>query len=259
MVRKSVLVADRDQLFLDLLTLQLANDGLNTIPARTCSAARLLIDNSRPQLVILDASLPDSIGLIKHIRETDEPTAVIALSDSNEVRELVRSAGIEIVLDRSIHIDGLRAAVRQCIDDEDLRVSTDDLEILVADDEEDIREVLSFALTEWGYSVLTARDGEEAVQMIEDHSAIGLVLLDISMPKIGGMEVLAKTHARLPPLSFIMLSALSDREIARRARKLGAFDYLVKPVEFERLKGLIVAGLSHRDYITRPLWRRWIS
>src|SRR6266481_2479688 len=104
MARSSVLVIHEDQLFLDLITLQLTRDGLNTIPAISCLKARLFIENSRPELVILDASLPDSIDLLKDIRAGDQPIAVIVLAHSGELREQLRTIGVEVILDRSIHI-----------------------------------------------------------------------------------------------------------------------------------------------------------
>jgi DNA-binding NtrC family response regulator len=259
MTRSSVLIIHEDQLFLDLITLQLTRDGLNAVPTISCSKARLLIENTRPELVILDASLPDSIELLKDIRSTDQPIAVIVLAHSGDLREQLRNIGVEVILDRSIHVDGLRAAMRRLIDDEEFQSSVEDLQILVVDDEEDIREMLTLALTQWGYSVLTAGDGTEAIQTLEHNPAIAVVLLDIRLPRLGGMEVLAEISRRGLRTTAIMLSGLLDRQMAGKAISLGAFDYVVKPIELERLKDLIVAVLSHRDYVNRPLWQRFIS
>jgi DNA-binding NtrC family response regulator len=257
--RSSVLVIHEDQLFLDLMTLQLTRDGLNAVPTNSCSKARLLIESTWPEIVILDASLPDSIELLKDIRATDQPIAVIVLAHSGDLREQLTSIGVEAILDRSTHIDGLRAAMRRLIDDEEFQSSVEDLQILVVDDEEDIREMLTVALTQWGYSVLTAGDGSEAIQTLERNPATAVVLLDIRLPSLGGMEVLAEMSRRGLSATAIMLSGLLDRQIAGKAISLGAFDYLVKPIELERLKDLIVAGLSHRDYVNCPLWQRFVN
>jgi DNA-binding NtrC family response regulator len=259
LARSSVLVIHEDQLLLDLITIQLTRDGLNAIPTTSCSKARLLIENTRPELVILDASLPDSIDLLKDIRASDQPIAVIVLAHSHDLREQLRSIGVEVVLDRSIHVDGLRAAMRRLIDDEEFQSSVEDLQILVVDDDEDTREILTLALTEWGYSVLTARDGREALQILERNAAISIVLLDIRLPSVGGIEVLAEMSRWRLRATTIMLSGLLDREVAGKAMSLGAFDYVVKPIDLERLKDVIVAALSHREYINRPLWRRFSS
>lgn len=259
MASSSVLIIHGDQLFLDLITRQLTRDGLNAIPTTSCSKARLLIENARPELVVLDASLPDSIEFLTDIRASDQPIAVIALADSDNLREQLKSVGVEVVLDRSIHVDGLRAAMRKLIVDEEFQSSVEDLQVLVVDDEADAREMLTVALTGWGYSVLTAGDGKEAIQTLEGNSNVALVLLDIRLPGLGGMDVLSEIQRRRFRTAVIMLSALADREIAGQAISLGAFDYMVKPVNLAALRGLIVAGLSHREYINRPVWRRLIS
>jgi DNA-binding NtrC family response regulator len=255
MARSSVLVIHESQLFLDLITLHLTRDGLTAIPTTSCSKARLLIENIRPDLVILDASLPESIELLNDIRARDQRIAVIALAHSDDLREQLRSIGVEVVLDRSIHVDGLRAVMRRLVDDEEFQSSVEDLQILVVDDDEDTREMLTIALTDWGYSVLTARNGSEAIQTLERNPTVAVVLLDIRLPGIGGMEVLAEIGRRRLRATAIMLSGLHDREVAGRAISLGAFDYVVKPVDLERLKDVIVACLSHRDYSNRPLRR----
>src|SRR2546426_4226776 len=157
---------------------------------------------------------------------TDEPIAVIVLAHSGDLREQLRSIGVEVILDRSIHVDGLRAAMRRLIDDEEFQSSVEDLQILVVEDEEDIREMLTVALTQWGYSVLTAGDGSEAIHTLERYPAIAVVLLDIRLPSLGGLEVLAEIGRRGLRATAIMLSALLDRQIAGRAISLGAFDYL---------------------------------
>jgi DNA-binding response OmpR family regulator len=139
MASSSILVIHGDQLFLDLITLQLNIDGLNAIPTRSCSKARLLFENTQPELVILDASLPNSIELLKVIRASDQLITVIALARS-DLREQLRNVGVEVVLDRSINVDGLRAATRKLIDDEEFQSFVEDFQILVIDDEEDTRE-----------------------------------------------------------------------------------------------------------------------
>jgi DNA-binding NtrC family response regulator len=259
MAQSSILVIHGDQRFLDLITLQLNIDGLNAFPTTTSSKARVLIENTQPELVILDASLPGSIELLKVIRASDQPIAVIALAHTNDLREQLRSVGVEVVLDRSIHVDGLRAAMRKLLDDEEFQPSVKDLQILVVEDDEDTREMLAHALTQWGYSVLTADDGNQAIQTLDRNPSLAVVLLDIRLPNLGGMDVLAEMGRRKLHTTAIMLSALADREIAGRAISLGAFDYVVKPVDLDRLKGLIVSCLSHRDHIKRRSNRRLIS
>jgi DNA-binding response OmpR family regulator len=119
MTRPSVLIIDRDQLFLDLITQQLTTHGINPVIATSCSRGRFLMATTPPDVVLLDASLAGSVDLIKAIRANDQPTAVIARTDSAELWWQVSSVGVEVVLDRSIQVDGVYSAMRQIMGDED--------------------------------------------------------------------------------------------------------------------------------------------
>ena len=107
------------------------------------------------------------------------------------------------------------------------------LRILVADDEEGIRESLNLILSET-YDLTFASDGEEALARLTNGS-FGLVLLDIKMPKLDGLEVLRrlKGHDHLPPV--LILTAYQSVELAKEAVKLGAQNYLPKPFEREQI------------------------
>ena len=82
------------------------------------------------------------------------------------------------------------------------------------------------------------------------------MLLDLSMPGMGGMEVLAalKNVRGCPPV--IVLSGIADREIAQTALKMGAFDYILKPFDFHAVESAISATLSRFRYVNRPWWKR---
>ena len=92
--------------------------------------------------------------------------------------------------------------------------------------------------------------------MIEKNPGIALVLLDIRLPGCGGMTVLAKIREKRSDIAVIMITGLIDREVAQQSIRLGAFDYIVKPVDFGLLPDIIAAAVSHRDYLQRPWWKR---
>jgi DNA-binding NtrC family response regulator len=81
-------------------------------------------------------------------------------------------------------------------------------------------------------------------------------LLDVSMPVMGGMEVLREVMNLDPHPNVIMMTAVTDREIARQAMKIGAFDYIVKPFDFRVIEASITACLSHIEYSKQPWWKR---
>ena len=115
--------------------------------------------------------------------------------------------------------------------------------ILIVDDEQSVREVLSEYFTEQGYSVENAGGGEEALALVQ-RSTPDLVLLDVRMPGIDGVETLRRIREIAPDVSVIMVTANEDVALARETLKLGALDYVAKPFDFVYLERAIMAGLA---------------
>lgn len=115
----------------------------------------------------------------------------------------------------------------------------------MVDDEPDMRWVLKSLLEKRGYEVITKENGEEALEIIR-RTNLGLVLLDIKMPKISGIDVLEKTREIDVRMPIIMMTAHSDVRNAVKSMKLGAFDYLVKPFDNEELLLTVERGLEKR-------------
>lgn len=110
--------------------------------------------------------------------------------------------------------------------------------VLVADDEKSIRLTVSQALASQGYEVATAVDGSTALDQLKASPA-DLLLLDIQMPGMDGIEVLQKAMAQQPSLKVIMISAHGSVDNAVDAMKLGAVDYLQKPFTPSELRELV--------------------
>lgn len=106
--------------------------------------------------------------------------------------------------------------------------------ILVVDDEKSIRDALSDILTEEKYQVLTAEDGEDGWSKLEDEK-IDLVLCDIKMPKMDGMELLSKASDEGLDIPFVMISAHGTIDTAVDATKKGAYDFIQKPPDLNRI------------------------
>ena len=119
--------------------------------------------------------------------------------------------------------------------------------ILLVDDDSIIREVISDILEAEGYQVMTGANGVEALDILGSAKDIGVVICDIKMPKMGGEEVLRKIHFLYPLIPVIMLTGFVDLETALEVMRRGAFDYLAKPVDDDRLLDLIKKALAHRD------------
>ncbi|MEW5798077.1 MAG: response regulator [Bacteroidota bacterium] len=107
--------------------------------------------------------------------------------------------------------------------------------ILIVDDEESLRLTLRLRLTAQGFNILLAEDGEAALEQLKTHKNIDLVLLDINMPKMDGIETLGHITQMYPNVEVMMLTGFADFSTAIECLKKGAKDYLVKPIEVTEL------------------------
>ena len=103
--------------------------------------------------------------------------------------------------------------------------------ILIADDEPDILEIIQFNLQQEGYEVITAKNGDEAIEMAKKHHP-GLIILDIMMPGKNGIDVcnILRMDIAFKETLIVFLSALSDESTEIRGLETGADDYLTKPI-----------------------------
>ncbi len=106
--------------------------------------------------------------------------------------------------------------------------------VLVVDDEEGIRESLKDILEDEGYEVITASTAEEALKAVNDN-APDLVYLDIWLPDRDGIEVLEEIKGRERTMPVVMISGHGSIELAVKATKLGAYDFLEKPLSLDRV------------------------
>ncbi len=107
--------------------------------------------------------------------------------------------------------------------------------ILVVEDDAAHARMLETLISDWGYETILADDGDTGLAMVKDR-AFDLVLMDMKMVKMSGMEALKQIKAFNPSLPVIMMTAYSSVDTAVEALKIGAYDYLTKPLDFDRLK-----------------------
>ncbi|MFN3967177.1 MAG: response regulator [Endomicrobiia bacterium] len=114
--------------------------------------------------------------------------------------------------------------------------------ILIVDDEPDLVLILGDFLSKEGFKVYTAHTGEQAIEKIRNNP-IDLVLLDIAMPVMDGIEILKQIKKIKPDISVIMITAYKDAEKIVQAFRLGALDCIYKPFDFKYLRKSIFAAL----------------
>ena len=244
-------------MLVDLLVRSLDGDDLAMFGAASVVEAGRIFDERRPDLVIVDPSVPGGFEFVDQVRRGLKPARVVALVDSDETREKMAAAGVEKTVDKALGLDGLADAIRSALNSSlALGGHSDRVRILVADDDDSLRPMLIDYLSGLGYAAFGARDGREAVELVPEDPFLRLVLLDVSMPRMGGLEVLRQIMLRPEHPDVIMITAVADREIAKQTINTGAFDYVLKPFDLSSLESSIVACLSYAEYHKRPWWQR---
>ena len=113
--------------------------------------------------------------------------------------------------------------------------------ILIVDDQPDLRSILRQVLEAEDYHCLEASDGEMAFQVLNDHPLVDLVVIDIKMPRMNGLELLAsmRTHPVFKGISTIVITAQHSDDLRIRALEAGAGQVLFKPFDLQEFKGCV--------------------
>jgi two-component system response regulator HydG len=118
------------------------------------------------------------------------------------------------------------------------------IRILVVDDEKVHRFMLTSLLSEWGWQVVEADDGSTAVAAVAA-GPFDAILMDVRMTTMDGMEALSRIHGLNPAIPVVIMTAFSSVDSAVEAIKMGAHDYLTKPLDFDRLRQTLEAATQH--------------
>jgi len=254
--------ADLRETIAEFLTLH----GFDVLQAANGLEVLLHVKRPSPQVVVLDLRMPRLGGLdaLRRIRSFDPSIRVVVVTAEVD-REVYRQAlagGAAAVLDKPVGFPQLLAALG-VVDSspaqpsvppnagDEPRAATETnplagLRILVVDDDAGIRDVLEEFLTGAGCRVSLAADGATAVREVVV-SAADVILLGIDMPGLAGGEALPTIRAVAPQTVVIMVSGTTDTETAKRALAYGAFDYVVKPIDFEYLTRSLEAAIIARS------------
>jgi len=122
--------------------------------------------------------------------------------------------------------------------------------VLVVDDEPDVRKVVRMTLEKAGYQVIEAEDGEKAMEKIkegENPLVLDVIITDIRMPKVNGVEAINYFQKEWPTVPLIVLTGFPDVDMATSMIKGGIKDYLVKPVEAEKLRAAVANAIENRE------------
>jgi len=115
--------------------------------------------------------------------------------------------------------------------------------VLVVDDQASVRRLLQEVLREEGYTVYLARDGREAVEVARK-ARPSLVLLDLKMPGMSGVELMRELRAVEPGIKGIVITAYSNPETVQRVREMGAIRWIIKPFDLDQVRDLVRETLA---------------
>ena len=248
----SILCVDDDVDILELLKEYFTEQGFVVLTATNGVEAFLQVKRWQPKAVILDLFMPrlGGIGALGRIKQLNPEVVVILVSGMGNALELVTEAGLSVAgaftkpLDLTMLSDTLaRAGV---VAPTALTAPGESPQpkrpvrarVLVVDDELEFRKVLAEYLEDRGFDVAEAQDGEEALDRVPDFHP-HIVLMDVMMAGMGGVEALRRIKMTAPETCVIMVTAVEDIDSARGALALGASDYVTKPFSFQYLDSVL--------------------
>lgn len=249
----TILIASGDHVWSTMLSNVLTSYRHEVLTAETGKDALRLVEARSPALILLDMTMLGGPGLevLSRIRVRTPHLPVVAFASkvSIEMEDHLREMGVSDVLRKELKLDVIMQAIHHALahaghpaDMEPAIGCCRTATILVVDDEPIIARMVSEFLQQRGLQAKTAVNGEEALAMIE-RDPPDLVLLDIYMPGMNGVDVLRKLNAAKCCIGVIMLTASQDELLLKAALDLGAFDVLRKPIDLEQVERAVMARL----------------
>ncbi len=255
-----ILVIDDERMVCDLLRAVLSRYGHEVITAFDGRNGLALFEQHRPRFTLLDLRMPgmDGIEVLTRIRALDPKASVIVLTGagSADLENQARQMGVTDFLSKGLSLDVLVQAMERVMQQPvkppaSSSQSTDAQKapshsqkagsILVVDDEPQIRDLLRKFLSARGYQVRVATDGQQALALVDQKSP-DIIVLDVNMPGMNGIEVLKRLRAKNYAGGVMFLTSSQDEMLLQEGLELGSVDILGKPVDLERLELTIQLG-----------------
>jgi two-component system, chemotaxis family, CheB/CheR fusion protein len=259
-----ILNANADHRFSQILSKVLISNGHEVVTARTSAEALQQCESKSPSLVLLDLGLPglSGIDVLARLRARSPhlPVLIVTSNISPDVERQAREMGVVEVIRERLNLHVIVQAVHRTLEHADrppkaapvAKISTlqdgrslkkeRPRTILVVDDDEPVAKLLAEYLARRGYRTQTALSGEAALASVKQ-APPDLVLLDVYMPGINGVEVLRYLRNAHPAVGVIMLTASQEEPLLQTALDLGAFDVLCKPVDLAQVELAVMVKL----------------
>lgn len=235
----NVLVVDDDRLFCEQLEKELRRNFFKTFSSLNGKTALEIFTNESIDIVIIDARLPDMSGLelltkMKELKSGFEVIIITGYGAQDVAIESLRRGAIDYI-EKPIKLDELSAAIgraqEKLINKEEL---TYKYKILVIDNEKDVVNRLKKCIEKENYEVFAAYSGTEGLEIV-DKNKIDIIVTDIKMDDINGIEVFKRAKVLFPDIEGIVVTGFRERELAINALRAGAMDYITKPIDLDEL------------------------
>jgi putative two-component system response regulator len=232
---KTVFIVDNDAPWQEAVKCDLAKHGIHAMPITPSSDIVQLAKNSQPQLIVINAHIKSYQGyhILQALKEdqTTNMLPILLLTKPNNDVDLLagKGYGATHIIEKPTHHIDLCQHIKQLLAHNAIR-------ILIADDDDIVRDLLTHKLKQQGYRTITTSSGKTVLDLSE-HFAPHLLLIDRVMPGIDGDMVVKRlknqTHTAHIPIIFL---SAQNREIDKQdAKKLGVSDYITKPFNIEEL------------------------
>ncbi|MBI4834817.1 MAG: response regulator [Planctomycetes bacterium] len=242
---RKVLVVDDDPEIRDLLYRVLTKENYQVATMPSGSAALEYLKNQRPDIILLDQRMPGMDGLetLKQIREFDKdlPTIMLTGYGTADLEIAALKMGMSDFLRKGSSAPKLLKTMDEVIKKQKAiqagkQPKQGGGNIIIVDDEAEIRQLMEKFLLRQGYTVRNARSGEEALEILKKGEfKPDLILMDIKLTGMDGLVTLKEIKKLNNALGVIVVSGELAPQIKQQALELGALDYIYKPVDLELL------------------------
>ncbi len=239
MKTKTVLIVDDDKIIREQLQKELKREFFKTFLASDGKTALESLNQEEIDIVILDVKLPDMDGLevLKVIKEERPDCEVIVITGMGSQEIAIKSLrkGAIDYIEKPIDLDELSAALGRAQEKlAEKKELSYKYRLLLIDDEKEIVKRIQKFLEKEGYETVGAYSGKDGLNIIENQK-IDVVITDIKMDDLDGIEVLQRAKRLYRDIEGIMVTGFKDQELAIKSLRAGAIDYITKPINLDEL------------------------
>jgi len=238
-MERAVLIVDDSRILCKELAKELRRNFFSTYITYTVIDALEILNKKKIDVILLDVKMPDGNGLefLKQVKEkwTNCEVIIITGYGSQEIAIKALRVGAIDYLEKPLKFDELDAALGRALEKlaekEELIYCSS---VLIVDDDKKFTQKIKKILEKEGYNSFTAHNGKEGLEIVKN-TKIDVILADIKMPVMDGIELLEKVKKLHQYIEVIMITGYGDKENAIKSLRKGAINYICKPINIEEL------------------------